>query len=40
MAGVVVTVNMPYCLSCTRLPPGYNSRDGVETVVRALRVRP
>ncbi len=40
MAGVVVTVNMPYCLSCTQLPPGYNSRDGVERVVGALRVRP
>jgi hypothetical protein len=40
IAGVVVTVNMPYCLGCLQQPPGYDSREGVEAVVRALRVRP
>jgi hypothetical protein len=40
LRGAVVTVNMPYCYSCTDVPPGgYNSRAGVEAVVRGLRLR-
>jgi hypothetical protein len=39
--GVVVTVNMPYCHTCGGRPASdpYNSRRGMEAVVRALRRR-
>ncbi|MFN2472250.1 MAG: hypothetical protein ABR583_14950 [Gaiellaceae bacterium] len=38
--GFVVAANMPYCLTCTMGPPGpYNSRTGMEAVVRGLRLR-
>jgi hypothetical protein len=38
---VVVAVNMSYCYMCGGRPPGdpYNSREGMEAVVRALKRR-
>lgn len=38
---VVVAVNMPYCYRCGGRPPGdaYNSREGMEAVVRGLKRR-
>jgi len=38
---VVVAVNMPYCHSCVGRPSGdpYNSREGMEAVVKGLRRR-
>jgi hypothetical protein len=41
LGGVVVTVNMPYCYACGGRPTGdpYNSRRGLEAVVRSLRRR-
>jgi hypothetical protein len=40
LGGAVLTVNMPYCYTCTHTRPGdYNSRAGVEAVVRGLRLR-
>ena len=38
---VVVAVNMAYCYTCGGRPAGdpYNSRDGMEAVVRGLRRR-
>jgi hypothetical protein len=39
--GVVVTVNMAYCYACGGRPASdpYNSRGGLEAVVRGLRRR-
>jgi hypothetical protein len=39
---VIVAVNMPYCYVCARPAPGrnpYNTVEGVEAVVRSLRLR-
>jgi hypothetical protein len=39
---VIVAVNMPYCYTCarpTQSPNPYNTVDGIETVVRSLRLR-
>jgi hypothetical protein len=38
---VVVAVNMPYCYACAGVgrPGPYNTVSGIETAVRALRIR-
>jgi hypothetical protein len=39
---VIVAVNMPYCYTCAcpaQSPNPYNAVDGIETVVRSLRLR-
>ena len=38
IGGVVVTVNMPYCLGC-EAPSGYDTRAGAEAVIRGLHLR-
>ena len=37
--GVVVAVNMPYCFTCRHSAGAYNSRQGIEVIVRGLRRR-